>query len=87
MDDATRGGGRATRSVVVATEDDDAAGATAMDAAMQAQLSKLGHKLSRSDRDYGNMQAILWDRDHRAVSAASDPRGEGTAAVLVVAPR
>ncbi len=59
----------------------------AMDAAMQAELSKLGHKLSRSDRDYGNMQAILWDRDHRAVSAASDPRGEGTAAVLVVAPR
>jgi gamma-glutamyltranspeptidase/glutathione hydrolase len=59
----------------------------AMDAAMQAELSKLGHKLTRSDRDYGNMQAILWDRDHRAVSAASDPRGEGTAAVLVVAPR
>ena len=41
MDDATRGGGRATRSVVVATEDDNygwdlppSAGATATDAAM-----------------------------------------------------
>jgi gamma-glutamyltranspeptidase/glutathione hydrolase len=59
----------------------------AFDPGLQAALGKLGHKLTRSDRDYGNMQAILWDRDHRAVSAASDPRGEGTAAVLVVAPR
>jgi gamma-glutamyltranspeptidase/glutathione hydrolase len=59
----------------------------ALDEALQAELAKLGHKLTRSDRNYGNMQAILWDRDHQAVSAAADPRGEGTAAVLVVAPR
>lgn len=56
----------------------------AFDEPLQKALSALGHKLTRSDRDYGNMQAILWDRDAGAVSAASDPRGEGTAEVFSV---
>ena len=59
----------------------------AFDPGLQAALGKLGHKLTRSDRDYGNMQAILWDRDQQAVSAAADPRGEGTAEVFSVVPR
>ena len=54
---------------------------------LQAALGKLGHKLTRADRDYGNMQAILWDRDQQAVSAAADPRGEGTAEVFSLVPR
>ncbi len=59
----------------------------AFDAAQKETLEKLGHKLHLSDRDYGNMQAILWDRASGKVSAAADPRGEGTAEVFVVAPR
>lgn len=45
-----------------------------------AELEKLGHKLEKLDDTYGNMQAILWDRE-LGVTAASDPRGIGKAAV------
>jgi gamma-glutamyltranspeptidase/glutathione hydrolase len=37
--------------------------------------------LSEVQRNYGNMHAILWDAARAAVEAASDPRGEGAAAV------
>ena len=53
----------------------------AFGADLHAALERRGHKLSLSSRDYGNMQAILWDRAHGEVSAASDPRGEGAAEV------
>ena len=49
-----------------------------------ATLKRLGHEVTILDREYGNMQAILWDKGRGVVSAASDPRGEGTA---TVAPR
>lgn len=45
-------------------------------------LKKLGHKLKEKSRRYGNMQAILWDREESRIYAASDPRGEGKASVL-----
>ncbi len=47
----------------------------------RAALTARGHKLTLSNRDYGNMQAILWDTRENKVRAASDPRGEGTAQV------
>lgn len=46
-------------------------------------LARKGHKFRELDNDYGNMQAILWDRRTGLVSAASDPRGIGAAVVQV----
>lgn len=45
----------------------------------QAGLKRLGHKLVELNRQYGNMQAILWYKPKNLVFAASDPRGEGEA--------
>jgi len=42
-------------------------------------LKRLGHKLKPLSRRYGNMQAILLERETGRVEAASDPRGEGRA--------
>ena len=47
--------------------------------AEQAGLKRLGHKLVELDRQYGNMQAVLWYKPKNLVFAASDPRGEGEA--------
>jgi len=44
-------------------------------------LQKKGHKLKALNRQYGGMQAILWDKKSNRVSAASDPRGIGSAVV------
>jgi gamma-glutamyltranspeptidase/glutathione hydrolase len=44
-------------------------------------LEAMGHRLCRLDRPYGNMQVVFWDRANGRVEAASDPRGEGFAAV------
>jgi gamma-glutamyltranspeptidase/glutathione hydrolase len=46
----------------------------------QQQLQLMGHVI-RQVNDYGNMQAILWDKKHGRVLAASDPRVEGRAEV------
>lgn len=45
------------------------------------ELAALGHILKNTGRKYGNMQAILWDKQAHTVSAASDPRGEGLSKV------
>ena len=45
-------------------------------------LEKRGHKLNEKSRRYGNMHAILWDKNKNKVYAASDPRGEGEARVI-----
>lgn len=47
----------------------------------QEALQALGHQLHNVGRDYGNMQAILWNKATNRVSAAADPRGLGHAAV------
>ena len=47
----------------------------------QAELQFLGHQLRELDNPYGNMQLIIVDKQHRRVTAASDPRGEGMARV------
>ncbi|MDX1810752.1 MAG: gamma-glutamyltransferase, partial [Gammaproteobacteria bacterium] len=43
------------------------------------ELEDLGHKLQQSRWRYGNMQGIMWDKKSNIVSAASDPRGIGSA--------
>ncbi len=53
----------------------------ALNERLQAELTALGHVLKPVSRPYGDMQAILWQRTANTVSAASDPRGVGTAKV------
>lgn len=48
---------------------------------LQNALKLRQHKLKNSGREYGNMQAILWDKRQNRLTAASDPRGIGEAVV------
>lgn len=41
------------------------------------KLQRLGHRLQEVQTRYGDMHAVLWNRDSGQLSAASDPRGEG----------
>jgi gamma-glutamyltranspeptidase/glutathione hydrolase len=50
------------------------------------ELMLRGHHVVSTGRDYGNMQAILWRKGSNEVTAASDPRGIGSAAVSGQAP-
>ncbi len=45
------------------------------------ELEELGHELKPVGRDYGDMQAVHWNKRRGELSAASDPRGEGQASV------
>ncbi len=45
------------------------------------ELQSMGHRLKDLGRSYGNMHAIVWDAKTKQVTAASDPRGIGTAIV------
>lgn len=60
--------------------------AKAFDAKGRVALQALGHELNESSRDYGDMQAILWRKDVDGLEAASDPRAEGAATVVVQRP-
>ena len=40
-------------------------------------LRRLGHRLKRRKRPYGNMQIVAWNKQTNRLDAASDPRGEG----------
>ncbi|MFT3906434.1 MAG: gamma-glutamyltransferase [Steroidobacteraceae bacterium] len=40
-------------------------------------LKTRGQNLELSDRQWGNMQAVIWDRSSGKMEAASDPRGDG----------
>ena len=55
-------------------------GALSEDAIAELQLR--GHRIRRLDDSYGNMQAVVWDMASGEVSAAADPRGIGSAAVV-----
>ncbi len=46
----------------------------------QLDLAERGHVLVELNDRYGNMQAVIWDKQNQQVTAASDPRGEGIAA-------
>lgn len=45
------------------------------------KLQSKGHTLKEKSRQYGNMQAILWNKSTKTVDAAADPRGHGLAIV------
>ncbi|MEP7314367.1 MAG: gamma-glutamyltransferase, partial [Pseudomonadota bacterium] len=45
-----------------------------------AELTKRGHKLRESD-GWGNLEVVTYDAVTGLVSAASDPRGVGTAGI------
>jgi gamma-glutamyltranspeptidase/glutathione hydrolase len=53
----------------------------AFDADMIKSLTLRGHTLQQLNAEYGNMQAIYWDRNTGQVFAASDPRGIGDSRV------
>ncbi len=55
----------------------------AFDEKLLAELTARGHQLQALDSDYGNMQAVYWDRRAGQVFGASDPRGGGEAQVGV----
>ena len=46
-----------------------------------AALQALGHRIEAVGRDYGDMQVLHWDKASGELSAASDPRGLGSASV------
>ncbi|HEY5601875.1 MAG TPA: gamma-glutamyltransferase [Gammaproteobacteria bacterium] len=46
-----------------------------------AQLQARGHLLQQTAWRYGNMQAVMWDKQQNSLSAASDPRVAGHAEV------
>lgn len=47
----------------------------------KAGLEARGHRLELSQRSFGNMQVVTWDRATGQVEAASDPRGGGEVTV------
>ncbi|MES9969412.1 MAG: gamma-glutamyltransferase [Candidatus Thiodiazotropha sp.] len=44
---------------------------------LKQALTGMGHNLKPLENPYGNMQAILWDKETGEIEAASDPRGLG----------
>lgn len=54
---------------------------TALSDEVVKALEAKGHKFKNVNRTYGNMHAILLDREDNGVSAASDPRGVGEAQI------
>ncbi len=49
----------------------------AFDDELIKQLQAMGHQLKPLTDEYGNMQAVLWNKTTGGVEAASDPRGIG----------
>ncbi|WP_018871681.1 gamma-glutamyltransferase [Thioalkalivibrio sp. ALJ16] len=54
----------------------------AFGAELRGQLVARGHQLVPQVRPFGDMHAVLWERDSNRLEAASDPRGEGEARVF-----
>ena len=54
----------------------------AFSAELRKALIKKGHELKEINRLYGNMQALLLEKEDGKVTVASDPRGEGASLVL-----
>lgn len=48
--------------------------------AIQEGLKAMGYQLMQLDQNYGDMQAISWDKERNILTAASDPRHIGLAA-------
>jgi len=56
--------------------------ADAFGADLLQALNHMGYSMKSLDQAYGNMQAIIMDKDTGRVQAASDPRGIGAAEVV-----
>lgn len=54
--------------------------------AIQDALKNMGYSLMPLDQNYGDMQAITWDKERNILTAASDPRDIGLAAKVVTTP-
>jgi gamma-glutamyltranspeptidase/glutathione hydrolase len=54
----------------------------ALDPRTRSALEHRGHAVVEGEDRYGNMQVVIWDRRQDRVTAASDPRGVGKAAVI-----
>lgn len=50
---------------------------------LQEGLKAMGYQLMPLEQYYGDMQAITWDKERNQLTAASDPRNIGLAAVVV----
>ncbi|MGD8641332.1 MAG: gamma-glutamyltransferase, partial [Gammaproteobacteria bacterium] len=46
-----------------------------------AALQQMGHELKQTGWRYGNMQAVMWDKQANKLFAASDPRVNGAASI------
>jgi len=46
------------------------------------QLEAMGHKVSESERRWGFMNAVSWDRKTGEMHAGSDPRGDSGSGVV-----
>lgn len=55
----------------------------ALSSAQVQELRRRGHSLRRVAEGFGDMQAIHWDVRRSVVEAASDPRGDGAATVVI----
>ncbi len=51
--------------------------------AIQEGLKAIGYQLMPLSQNYGDMQAITWDKDRNILTATSDPRNIGLAATVV----
>ena len=40
------------------------------------ELESMGHTFKKSNRQFGNMQIIMWEHENNIIEVASDPRGE-----------
>lgn len=54
---------------------------------IQEGLKAMGYQLKPLDQNYGNMQAITWDKEKNVLIAASDPRGIGLSAKVATTPK
>lgn len=51
--------------------------------AIQEALKVMGYHLKPLDRNYGDMQAVTWEKERNLFTVASDPRGIGSSAAVV----
>lgn len=54
--------------------------------AIQEALKNMGYSLMPLEQNYGDMQAITWDKEKNVLTAAADPRDIGLAAKVVSTP-
>ena len=53
----------------------------------KAGLLRLGHQLQSTNRRYGNLQVLRWNKLSGVVEGASDPRGLGRADTIALPPQ